>query len=167
MYTKVNGNLSCVHDLFLPNSFELKLYIWPALLSILIIPFDCNPGEDMKKLYFTSPEKSISQISNLLRAEDFLTLTSYFNLENTDLPIDDFQSGKYFRGEIIGEKPAGLFKYVKPFSPGFKFSHIEELKNKITRVHLTLEIDQGEGRVLRSMHSFDLTRSEKGFQILP
>ena len=125
--------------------------------------YTCN----MKKLYFTSPEKSISQICNLLRAEDFLTLTSYFNLENTDITVDDFQSGKYFRGEIIGEKPAGLFKYVKPFSPGFKFSHIEELKNRITRVHLTLEIDQGEGKVLRSIHSFDLTRSEKGFQILP
>lgn len=149
------------------NISELKLYIWLVLLSILIILFGCNTGEKMEKLYFSSPEKSVSLISNLLWEEDLPTLTSYFDLENTDIPIDDFQSGKYFRCEIIGEKPAGLFKYVKPFSPGFEFSHIEELKNNITRVHLTLEIDQGEGMVLRSIHSFDLVRSENGFQILP
>ena len=125
------------------------------------------PGEIMEKLYFSSPKESISLISNLLREEDLLTLTSYFELENTDIPIDDFLSGKYFMGEIDGQKPVGLFKYVKPFSPGFKFSHLEELENEFTRVHLTLEIDQGEGMVLRSIHSFDLIRSEKGFRILP
>jgi len=121
----------------------------------------------MAKLYFSSPEKSVSIISNLLRDDELLILTNYYNLENTDIPLEDFHSGKYYRGEINGEKPAGLFKYIKPFSPGFKFSHIEELENNITRIHLTLEIEQGEGMVLRSNHSFDLTESEKGFQILP
>ena len=132
-----------------------------------MVPFGCFTGEKMEKLYFSSPEKSVSIISNLLRNEEFLTLTSYYNLENTDLPIDVFYSGKYFLGEISSENPPGLFKYVKPLSPSFKFSHIEELENNITRVHLELEIDQGEGMVLRSIHSFDLVRSEKGFQILP
>ena len=59
---------------------------------MVIVPFGCDTGKDMEKLYFTSPQKSISQISKLLREEDLLTLRSYFNLENTDIPIDDFQN---------------------------------------------------------------------------
>lgn len=121
----------------------------------------------MVKLYFNTPKEAVDTISQLLANEDFLTLTNYYELGESYIPIEEFHSGKYFRGELDGEIPAGLFKYVKPFSPGFKFSHVEELENKITRVHLTLEIDQGEGMVLRSIHSFDLTKSEKGFRILP
>ena len=147
-------------------SFRIILF-WLVCFSILIVPLCCFTGEKMEKLYFNSPEESVYIISNLLSNEEFLLLTSYYNLENTDLAIDVFYSGKYFLGENSTEKPPGLFKYVKPLSPGFKFSHVEELENNITRVHLELEIDQGEGMVLRSIHSYDLTRSEKGFQILP
>jgi len=120
----------------------------------------------MVKLYFSTPEEAVDTISQLLANEDFLTLTGYYELSKLDISIEDFHSGKYYRGEITGEKPVGLFKYVKPFSPGFKFSHVEELVNNITRVHLRLEIDQGEGMVLRSIHSFDLGKSEKGYRLL-
>ena len=146
---------------------EFKISICTALLLLLIMSVSCFNGERMVKLYFISPEEAVDTISQLLANEDFLTLTGYYELRESNISIEDFYSGKYYRGEIAGEKPAGLFKYVKPFSPGFKFSYVEELENKITRVHLTLEIEQGEGMVLRSIHSFDLVESEKGFRILP
>lgn len=42
----------------------------------------------------------------------------------------------------------GLLKYVNPFRPGFKLSHLDELENNITCVQLTLEINQGDSMIL-------------------
>ncbi|MBU8893560.1 MAG: hypothetical protein KOO66_12345 [Bacteroidales bacterium] len=124
----------------------------------------------MKNLYFTSPEKSVEIITELLKNKDWEELTNYYYLKNCNQSIiDSMLSGDYFirkdKPEIA--HPGGFWKFKNPFPPGFKYSFYEELEDNIILVNLTIEIDQGDNNIQEGRTFFQLIKFGEGYQLIP
>jgi len=124
----------------------------------------------LQDLYFRSPQESVEIITQLLKSEDWKTLSSYYSFEvQDDELLDSLKSGDYFirkeRPEV--SHPGGFWKYRQPFPPGFTYSYQETIAEDIIKVHLEIEIDQGEGMIQRGQDSYLLKKLEKGYQLLP
>ena len=134
-----------------------------------LAPADPRPG-DTTPLYFPSPAAAIEPITELLRREDWATLARYYDLGGTSIKRDDLTSGRFFLNQ---ERPPnahpGLpWKYRHPFTPGFKFSEaVDRAEVFVVTVVMTIDIDQGDGRVQRGTQEFAMRRSNRGYQILP
>ena len=121
-------------------------------------------------LYFESPEKAVPVITGLLKKQDWKTLSRYYDLVGSEVKRSDLESGEYFlrREKSVRPDPMGFSKYKHPFAPGFRFDHVEATSDPdVTRVVVSIEIDQGGGLKQRVLASFLLRKSAAGFQILP
>ena len=124
----------------------------------------------MQNLFFPSPETSVEIITQLLKSEDWKTLSSYYYLDDGNQAlIDSLLSGDYFirRKRPDVAHPGGFWKYKHPFSPGFTYSSHEQIAEDIIKVHLTIEIDQGDGMIQTGWDSFVLKKFHKGYKLLP
>ncbi len=124
----------------------------------------------LQDLYFSSPRESVEIIAQLLSNEEWVTLSSYYLTRDMDKElVDSLVSGDYFIREERPEvaHPAGFWKYKHPFSPGFTYSYQEKTPEDLIRVHLEIEIDQGEGMIQRGQDSYLLKKFQKGYKLVP
>lgn len=107
--------------------------------------------------YFESPQQAVEQITEMLLNENWGKLSGYYELSDSNIQTEEFLSGRFFIRTDPPEvaHPAGFWKYRHPFAPGFTFDYTTSKENIIT-VHLSIEIDQGNGRVQRGMDTFEL-----------
>ena len=119
--------------------------------------------------YFRSSKEAVEVISVLLDKKDWVTLSRYYDLSNSEVDRKNLETGRFFvraeRPEVA--HPGGFWRYKAPFSPGFKYDHEEPEGKDIVRVHLRIEIDQGDGMVQEGFDSFRMRKTPKGYQILP
>ncbi len=121
-------------------------------------------------LYFASPRAAIPVITELLRKEDWKTLSSYYDLSNFNTPRSELESGRFF---IQDKRPEGAhpglpWKYKHPFAPGFEFDRAEETKDtSLVTVIVKIRIDEGGGMVQRGFSEFKMRKSDRGYQLLP
>ena len=120
--------------------------------------------------FFSSPQESVEIITQLLGDEDWETLSSYYRIESQSRPLlDSLLSGDYYVRKEPPETahPAGFWKYRHPFPPGFTYAWHEALEEDVIRVHVAIEIDQGDGTTQQGQASYLMIRSRKGYQLLP
>lgn len=121
-------------------------------------------------LYFKSPEHAVEEIKKLLLAEDWLTLSRYYDLSRTetDIKLSDLQSGDFFirKEEPEVKHPGTNWKYKHPFDPGFEFGHIVESFDDTITVFVRREIDDGFDKPVVGLQFFEMAKSESGYQIL-
>lgn len=121
-------------------------------------------------LYFASPEAAIPVITELLRREDWSTLSRYYDLTKTDIERSELESGRFFlrTEQPEGAHPAGFWRYKHPFAPGYKYFSVDDVAAVgVMQVVVAIEIDQGDGTTQRGMSDFLMRQSEHGYQILP
>lgn len=138
------------------------------IVGILVYPNFQN--NEMKNIYFTSPQQSVEIITELLKNENWEILKSYYYLENCSQGvIDSMLSGDYFIRKSKPEvaHPGGFWKYKHPFSPGFNYTSHEEIGGDIIKVNLMIEIDQGNGNIQQGISSYFLIKLKNGYQIQP
>jgi hypothetical protein len=151
------------------NSINLKFIILKNLLLLICIILNSFTAQ-LQNLFFPSPEKSVEIITQLLKSENWSTLSNYYYTigVNQEL-IDSIMSGEYFLRREMPEvaHPAGFWKYRHPFPPGFNYSSHEKIKENLIKVNLIIEIDQGEGLTQVGKASFLLRKFHEGYKILP
>jgi hypothetical protein len=140
-------------------------YVGYVILIILIFNVDLMA----QKLYFSGPRESVSLTSKLLTEENWEQLSYFYYLENADEEvIDSLKNGSYFirtkRPEVA--HPGGFWKYKNPFPPGFNYLSHSEVATDTIKVEVTIEIDQGNGRIQQGLDSFYLKKSKKGYQLI-
>lgn len=138
-------------------------------LTGALAPADVRPADSLP-LYFSSPEEAVDRITGLLRREDWPTLARYYDLAGTSIERDELTSGRFFlnRERPPNAHPGLPWKYRHPFTPGFKFSEaVDRAEVFVVTVVVTIEIDQGDGRIERGMQEFAMRQSNRGYQILP
>ena len=119
--------------------------------------------------YFTSPEDAVTVAGELLRREDWSTLSRYYDLADSKVDRQELQSGRFF---IRAEKPedahpAGFWCYKHPFPPGFKFDRVNSTADPdVIVVVVSVAIDQGGGMKQRGLAEFRMRKSANGYQIL-
>ena len=117
--------------------------------------------DQMQNPFFTSPESSVEIITQLLKSEDWKTLSSYYHIENgNQAMIDSLLSGEYFFRKERPEAahPGDFWKYKHPFSPGFTYSSHEKIAEDLIKVNLIIEIDQGDGIIQTGRDSYLLKK---------
>lgn len=125
------------------------------------------PGETDR--YFVSPQASVDIITDLVNAEDWEKLASYYDLSGSDIDEDSLTDGTFFINETRPEAahPAGFWRYKQPFAPGFTYQSAKIVNEDEIEVTVMIEIDQGGGMVQRGLDTFQLTPHPEGYQLLP
>ena len=140
-------------------------------LFVAGVLFACNvQSQRQGNLYFLSVQEAVSRIGNLLRDNEWKTLSEYYDLTGSPLERATLQSGVFFmRTEApAAPDPAGLWRYRHPFAPGFiYFSDQPSSEPNVLTVVVVREIDQGGGPKQRVLGEFKMRKSARGFQILP
>ena len=119
--------------------------------------------------YFESPKKAVEQITEMLKNENWEKLFTYYDRYGSNIQPKEFLSGRFFIRAKAPEvaHPGGFWKYKHPFAPGFTFDYTTTDENIVT-VNLSIEIDQGNGRVQRGTDTFKLrNHPDKGYKIIP
>ena len=108
-------------------------------------------------------------VNELLRKEDWVTLSSYYDLSGSRVDRQDLESGRFFvRAETGGIHHQGFARYKHPFPPGFRFDQVRATEDpSVILVVVSIEIDQGGGTKQRGLSEFKMRKSAKGYQILP
>ena len=110
-----------------------KFSIFAFLAMSVTFFFSCAPlfaGGIMDKkaetpCYFKSPKESIEIISNLLRKKEWVELSRYYDLSDSNIDREELESGRFFYATNPPERaahPGGFWKFKHPFAPGFKYS---------------------------------------------
>lgn len=155
--------------------------VWPlALLAAWILTYTLHGCTAATRLnadrkenaayYFTSPREAVTLVNELLRKEDWLTLSSYYDLSGSRVDRSELESGRFFvRSEgPSGPHPGGFSRYKHPFPPGFKFDRVRATEDPdVTVVVVSIEIDQGGSVKQRGVSEFKMRKSANGYQILP
>ncbi len=130
-----------------------------------------TPSQMSEAKYFSSPKEAVPAIAELLRKEDFKTLSRYYDLSGSQIAKTQLESGDFFIRTENTEvsHPGGFSRYKHPFAPGFTYSSMQSTDRggvHIIRVEMTIE--QGEGIPDQvGFSSFSMMKSELGWQILP
>lgn len=98
--------------------------------------------------YFASPQQAVSTINDLLRKQDWATLSRYYDLAGSAVDRSELESGRFFiRSEHpANPDPAGLWRYRHPFPPGSVFDHERSTEESgVVRIVVAIEIDEGGG----------------------
>lgn len=120
--------------------------------------------------YFESPQQAVPQIDAMLRQAQWEQLAAFYDLTRATVDRSELTSGRFFEAteRPPAAHPAGFWRYRHPFAPGFKFDRVEPTQDpQVSKVIMTVAIDQGDGRVQRGFSEFLMRRSERGWQILP
>ncbi|NOX84483.1 MAG: hypothetical protein GXO86_00730 [Chlorobi bacterium] len=132
---------------------------------------DKNHKEVSTARYFTSPDEAVPIITDLLKNEDFKTLSAYYDLSGSKVKQADLESGEFFirREKPAVSHPAGFWKYKHPFAPGFKYNSLQPTDRKgVYLVQVVVVIDQGEGTPSQvGTSGFYMIQSARGWQVLP
>ncbi len=166
---------------------DTKLFKETKLLSRLVLPdVDIRSntinktGNSMEnriiehnhnEKFFSSPQEAIAIISELLRENDYKSLTDYYDLKGSEIKRSDLESGDFFirkkRPEI--SHPSEIWRYKHPFAPGYQYASMRPAaKKNVFIIEVNISIDQGEGSPAQKSFSFFYMKiSNKGWQILP
>jgi len=119
--------------------------------------------------YFASPEEAVTVTTELLKKEDWATLSRYYDLTGSNVTRSDLESGRFFvQTETGGIHHQGFARYRHPFPPGFRFDRINATADpNVVAVVVSVSIDQGGGVKQRGATEFKMRKSAKGYQILP
>lgn len=123
---------------------------------------------DSEALFFASPTEAVTQLTQMLNASDWKTAARYYDLSGTNMRREGLASESFFI-----KNPAAETRFLdrrgamRPFTPGFKYERHAPDGADTIRVYLKLEIDQGDGMTLRSLHAFRMRKSQRGYQVLP
>ena len=128
-------------------------------------------GQNYGMKYFTSPKEAVPVITQLLKQEDFKTLTKYYDLTNSDISPADLESGDFFieKKRPVITHPAGFWRYKHPFPPGFKYSGMwPGIRERVYVISVKISLDQGtESPSQVGFSFFYMIESARGWQILP
>ena len=150
-----------------------------AVLLALLVPStgapcacapDPGPGAQLSGLYFTSPREAVPVVTELLRREDWTTLTRYYDLDGSGIPRDALTSGRFFlhSARPVVAHPGLPWKFRHPFTPGFTFEETRATAAPdIVAVVVGIAIDEGGGRVRRGLSEFKMRKSAGGYRVLP
>lgn len=119
--------------------------------------------------YFNDPPQAVEAITKMLIAKDYVTLSHYYDLSETDVDRDRLCSGDFFiqtqRPEVA--HPGGFWRHKQPFSPGFKYAFHTQLPGDMVEVTVQIEIDEGGGMTQTGLDRFYLRKSKDGYQLVP
>ena len=123
----------------------------------------------MGDLFFESPKAAVEKITELLINQNWKELGRYYDLSNTDITEEELNSEDFYIRKERPEAahPGGFWRYKRLFSPSFEYSFFESIGVDKVLVWVKIEIDQGEGMIQEGKQSFEMRKSDKGFQILP
>lgn len=132
----------------------------------------CNDqySSSYEPMYFASPESAVEEISVMLRNKDWVKLAMYYDLSDSKIDRATLISGQFFYTDERPESahPAGFWHYKHPFPPAFKYLSASDVTQVgVKQVTVQVEIDQGGGMIQRGKQTFFMSRTGKGFQILP
>ena len=106
-----------------------------------------------------------------MKEQKWAELADYYDLAGTNIDRGELVSGRFFvrTDPPQAAHPGGFWKYRQPFPPGFAFDHAEPSSDDSATVNVTvaINIDQGGGAVQRGVQTFQLRKSDKGYQLLP
>ena len=138
---------------------------------LCVLALGCaQPDADNGAKYFASPSAAVEQMGVMLEEKNWPELARYYDLSDSPENRADLISGEFFYTEDRPEAahPAGFWKYKHPFAPPFKFESTRPLEAPgVIEVTVAVEIDQGGGPLQRSMQSFLMRKSDKGYQVMP
>ena len=124
--------------------------------------------ESTNSKYFQSPKEAVEIISKLLRKKDWETLSRYYDLDDSDVEVEELESGAFFtHSETPNVAHPILGGYKHPFDPAFKYDNHREGPDDTIIVVLSIRIDQGDGRVQEGFDFFKLRKTSNGLQLLP
>jgi hypothetical protein len=160
------------------SAFAARGLRWAyAILWIFLCPgYFCIAADETERAkevtarYFSSPREAVSRINELLRDQDWKTLSDYYDLSGSSVDRRELESGRFFIRTERPEKadPAGFWRYRHPFPPGFVFHHEQSTDDpNLIVVVVGIEINQGGGMRQRAFSEFKIKKSPNGYQILP
>jgi hypothetical protein len=120
--------------------------------------------------YFISPQEAVILITEMLRREDWSTLSRYYDLSGSKVDRSELESGRFFARtkQPGGVHHEGFARYHHPFPPGFRFDQVRATEDPdVTVVVVSIEIDQGGSVKQRGVSEFKMRKSANGYQILP
>jgi len=128
-----------------------------------------TPVSGAVERYFASPQASVPVITRLLKAKDWQTLASYYDLSGSDVDTQSLKDGSFFLNEKRPQMahPAGFWRIKQPFAPGYVFQSAKAMEDGQTEVTVMVEIDEGGGLVQRGYDTFRLVAHPEGYQLLP
>ena len=125
-------------------------------------------------LYFRSIEAAVQSAGQFLAAQDWATLSRYYDLALTpEVQRTQLLDGSFFVDAAKSPNgPGAITRWLQPFPPGAKFAGARALGDSshlpcIWEVSTVLSIDQGSGPVQRVVQEFHVMQTGDGFQFLP
>jgi hypothetical protein len=109
------------------------------------------------------PERAVESLARLLAARDWPALARLHELEGSRHRPEDLESGAYFQA---GEASPGHGPIRRPFPPGWRYAS-HEIRGDEAAVTVSCALDQGDGMVLRGLHTFRMRRAGAGWKLLP
>ena len=133
-----------------------------------------RPDRGAGPLYFSSIEAAVQSAGQLLAAQDWPTLSRYYDLALTpEVQHTQLLDGSFFVDAAKSPNgPGAITRWLQPFPPGTKFVGAHALGDSshppcIWEVSTALSIDQGGGQVQRIVQECHLMQTKDGFQFLP
>lgn len=122
----------------------------------------------MVRLFFENPQQAIPIISSLMQDQDWKTLASYYDMNDSKYSIQELESGRNFYREEPPNTidPFGFWKYKHPFPPGFQFNSQRSLGDNLIEVLVSYKIDQGDGMINEVHQNFTMKKSNQGYQLI-
>ncbi len=119
--------------------------------------------------YFTTPQESVDVITRLLQSRDWATLASYYDLSGTDIDWQSLSDGRFFLAARPPEaaRSAEGWRHTVPFPPGSRFQSARYVGNNEVEVTVSIDRDDGNGTVQRSLGTFRLKAHPEGYQLVP
>ncbi len=118
--------------------------------------------------YFSTPQAAVTGITDLLKAQDWTTLSTYYDLTGSAIDQTALKNGSYFVTEQPAEKAKNVsLRFKQPFAPGFQYRATKPIGSDEFEVSLMIEINNGDGTVRRALDALYLKAYPEGYQILP
>jgi len=118
--------------------------------------------------YFKSPQEAVEGISKLLRNRDWVSLSRYYYLKDSDIDITELESGNFFIKKEQAEVSHPLLGDIRqPFDPAFKYDSHRGGPGDTVFVKVSVKIDQGDGMIQEGFDFFKMKNTPKGLQVLP
>ena len=117
--------------------------------------------------YFSTPQAAVSEVTQLLEARDWQTLSAFYDLTDSGLDKAMLKDGSFFVDQAAAKIAGGEPRYAHPFALGFQYRATKPIGNDEFEVSLMIEIDNGDGTVRRALDTLYLKAYPEGYQILP
>jgi len=124
--------------------------------------------------YFTTPKASVETVTRLLKAGDWSTLASYYDLTGGTIGLDTLISGVYFASadptspDSTSPGPdAALVRPAHPFELGARYLSAKPLDDDEIEVTIVLEGAEQDEDGQPKTGTFHLKAHPEGYKLIP